>query len=149
MANILIAEDDPDIRKVVAHLLASEGHMVSEVADGAEVLECLRWNAPDLLILDIMMPRLDGYGVLENMTESGAADTTRVLMLTAKAAERDFAQSLTLGASRHMTKPFDPDELLQAVTDLLEFTADEVKSLREQEHARATLLSQLESLLEG
>lgn len=149
MAHILIAEDDPDIRKVVAHLLGSEGHTVTAVADGEQVLECLRWNAPDLLILDIMMPHLDGYGVLQHMWDSGTPDATRVLVLTARASEKDFTQSLSLGATRHMTKPFDPDELVDAVTDMLAFTADEVRSLREQERARAHLLSQLESLFEG
>ncbi|HVL64142.1 MAG TPA: response regulator [Actinomycetota bacterium] len=147
MSRIFIAEDDPDVRQVITHLMKSEGHAVSALRDGQQVVESLRWDAPDLLILDIMMPAMDGYDVLEEMARSGSGRHTRVLVLTAKAGEKDFEQSLSLGAARHMTKPFDPDELIDAVNDLLSLSADEVRRLREDEHHRASLLSQLESLL--
>lgn len=146
MARILIAEDDPDIRQLVTHTLADEGHEIATAKDGTTALEMLIANPPDLLVLDLMMPGVDGYGVLKEMDECGLRESTKVLVLTAKGSERDWERGFELGADQYMTKPFDPDEVVGMVNELLALTKEELKAQREQELDKAHLLSQLESL---
>lgn len=146
MARILIAEDDADIRGIVTHVLVEAGHDVSAVKDGESVVERLTWAPPDLLILDIMMPGQDGYSVLKEMRSQDVAKETKVLVLTAKNREADVERSYRLGASFHMTKPFDPDELVEATRKVLDTSDQDLKSLQEQEADKARLLSQIESV---
>jgi DNA-binding response OmpR family regulator len=146
MARILVADDDADIRQLVIYALADQGHEVSVAKDGLEAVEHIQESPPDLLILDVMMPELDGYQVLETLGEKGLLELTKVLVLTAKGSERDWKQGYDLGAHRYMTKPFDPDELLAEVSDVLNSTPEELAAKREQEQDRANLLSQLESI---
>lgn len=146
MARILIAEDDADIRGIVTHALVEAGHDVSAVKDGESVVERLTWAPPDLLILDIMMPGQDGYSVLEEMRSQEVAKDTKVLILTAKNLEKDVERSYRLGASFHMTKPFDPDELIEATRKVLNTSDSDLQALREEEADKARLLSQIESV---
>jgi DNA-binding response OmpR family regulator len=146
MARILVADDDADIRQLVTYALADQGHEVSVAKDGLEAVEHVQESPPDLLILDVMMPELDGYQVLETLGEKGLLELTKVLVLTAKGSERDWKQGFDLGAHRYMTKPFDPDELLAEVGDILTSTPEQLAAKREQEQDRANLLSQLESI---
>ena len=146
MARILIADDDPDIRALVVYALADQDHEVSVAKDGREALEQVEASPPDLMLLDIMMPELDGYDVLRALAERELAEDVKVLVLTAKGSERDWKLGYDLGADRYMTKPFDPDELLATVIEMLSSTAEELAAKREQEQDRANLLSQLESI---
>lgn len=146
MARILIADDDPDIRHLVVYALADEGHEVSVAKDGREALEHVKESPPDLMLLDIMMPELDGYDVLRALAEQELADDVKVLVFTAKGSERDWKLGYDLGADRYMTKPFDPDELLATIIEMLASTPQELAAKREQEQDRANLLSQLESI---
>jgi DNA-binding response OmpR family regulator len=146
MARILVIEDDPTVRSLLAHILSDEGYQVVTAVDGHEGLDKVMEDPPDLLVLDLMMPVLDGYSVLEELKESGVGATLKTLVLSAKGAEIDYKRSFTLGAHRHMTKPFDPDELLAAIKELLEFTKEQLQERREQDRDRAHLLSQLESI---
>jgi DNA-binding response OmpR family regulator len=146
MARIFIVDDDTDIRQLVAYELVDEGHEVSVAKDGAEALEVLLESSLDLVVLDIMMPRVDGFEVLQRLNEAAARDDVKVLILTAKGSERDWEQGFALGADMYMTKPFDPEELIEAVRELLAASREELAERREQELDRAHLLSQLESL---
>jgi DNA-binding response OmpR family regulator len=146
MARILIADDDPDIRQLVIYALADEGHEVSVAKDGQEAVDHVAESPPDLMLLDIMMPELDGYDVLRTLDERGIRGFTKILVLTAKGSERDWKLGYDLGADRYMTKPFDPDELLQTVNDMLTASNEELEAKREEEQDRANLLSQLESI---
>ena len=146
MARILIADDDPDIRHLVVYALADEGHEVSVAKDGREALDQVVASPPDLMLLDIMMPELDGYDVLRALAERELSEDVKVLVLTAKGSERDWKLGYDLGADRYMTKPFDPDELLATVIEMLGSTPQELAAKREQEQDRANLLSQLESI---
>lgn len=146
MARILIADDDSDIRHLLVYSLVDEGHEVSMAKDGLATLDALRPVLPDLLILDVMMPGKDGFEVLEEMNAAGARDTTRVLMLTAKSSDRDFERGLQLGADAYMTKPFDPDEIVRTVRDLLALTNEELRQRRDHELDKSRILSQLESI---
>jgi two-component system alkaline phosphatase synthesis response regulator PhoP len=146
LARILVAEDDPIIRHLLTQLLVDDGHEVAAVADGVLALEKIFEGLPDLLLLDLMMPRCDGFQVLEELRNVGLDSSLRVMILSARITEHDYARSLALGADCHMTKPFDPDELLATINELISMSDEELRERRDQEHDRAYLLSQLESI---
>ena len=146
MARILIADDDPDIRQLVIYALIDQGHEVSVAKDGKEAFDAVEQSPPDLMVLDIMMPEMDGYDVMRALNDKGIRGFTKILVLTAKGSERDWKLGYDLGADRYVTKPFDPDELVEIVTDMLSSSSEELAAKREEEQDRANLLSQLESI---
>lgn len=148
MARILIAEDDADVRRLVAFALEGEEHEVTVAGDGREALRAMAESLPDLLLLDVMMPNLDGYGVLDHMASSGMKDHVRVMMVTAKGSERDAKRGLERGCDAYMTKPFDVMDLLEKVTEMCSMSMNDLRAARVNELDRTRLLSQLESLLE-
>ena len=107
---ILIAEDDPSLRRVLVALLEKSSYSTDAVADGLEALEYLRVGGYDGVILDVMMPKMDGFQVLSTIRQEKNA--IPVLMLTAKAEIEDKVAGLDLGANDYLTKPFDLRELL-------------------------------------
>jgi DNA-binding response OmpR family regulator len=116
-AHILVAEDQADIRDLIVLNLAAAGHTVTAVADGQAALDSQLEAASDLLVLDLMMPRLDGLDVCKALRTRGRA--TPILMLTAKSTELDRVLGLELGADDYLTKPFSMAELLARVKALL------------------------------
>ena len=149
MAKIYVADDDPDIRNLLTFSLIEEGHEVTVAKDGQMALDAILKEAPDLLVLDMMMPRLDGLGVLDGLVSNGMRDSTKVLVLTAKGGEKDRVTGLDRGADRYLIKPFDPDEFLSVVNELLGASSSELASKREDERDQANLLSQLENMFGG
>jgi len=119
MAEILLVDDDPDIRGMLAFTLDDYGFTVREAGDGAQAVAALEEHPPDLMVLDLMMPNVDGFGVLEIMRARGLAPDTRVLILSCKVDERDLVRGYELGADDYVTKPFDPDGLAATITALL------------------------------
>jgi DNA-binding response OmpR family regulator len=148
MAQILVVDDDPDIRRLLSVLLEGEGHGVISAPDGDKALELISGASPDLVVLDVMMPKKDGYTVLKEMKASGIRETTKVLVLTARAAESDWLRGYKLGADQYLTKPFDTDEFLNLVNDLLGMSQEQLKIRRLAELDRAQLLSRLEAIFE-
>jgi DNA-binding response OmpR family regulator len=146
MARILIAEDDPDIRRLLGKLLAIEGHDVTEAADGELAMASLRKDVPDLVLLDIMMPRKDGLTVLKDMRTEGIRERTKVMLLTAKNSESDWLRGYKAGADAYMPKPFDPDALVNAIADILAMSPLDLEKRREEELEKAQLLTRLENL---
>ena len=116
-AHILVAEDQTDIRELLVMNLRSAGYEVSAVSDGEQALARQSEQASDLLILDLMMPRMDGLEVCKALRARGSA--TPILMLTAKSTELDRVLGLELGADDYLTKPFSLAELLARVKALL------------------------------
>ena len=116
-ASILVAEDQTDIRDLLVMNLRSAGYEVTPVADGREALARQSERAHDLLVLDLMMPGLDGLEVCKALRARGSA--TPILMLTAKSTELDRVLGLELGADDYLTKPFSLAELLARVKALL------------------------------
>ena len=92
MAEILVVDDDPDIRTLIRLTLESYGYSIREAGDGLQALDALAEHAPDAMVLDVMMPKMDGYGVLRAMRQREMAPNTKVLMLTCKTEERDFVR---------------------------------------------------------
>ena len=144
MARIYVADDDPDITQVVKFALADDGHDVTAFTDGAAARTAAMATPPDLLILDVMMPELDGFQVLDMLR---ARASIRILVLTARASEIDWSRAYKLGADGFMTKPFDPDELASTVGELLAMPEAELRERKEKERDKAHLLSQFERIL--
>lgn len=111
--NILIVEDEAALAGAVEHILQKAGNTTDWVADGQTALDYIRGFSYDLVLLDIMLPRLDGLSVLRQIRREGIA--TPVLMLTARTTVPDKVTGLNAGADDYLTKPFDPEELLARV----------------------------------
>lgn len=149
MASILVVEDDSDVRRLVTHTLVEAGHEVAAARDGEGALQMLLAGRPEVMVLDLMLPGMDGFQVLAEMTARGLTERVKVLVLTARGAEQDWQRAFELGAVRYVTKPFDPRELRDMVAELLRSSSAELAAQREKQRDRARLLSQLESLFEG
>jgi len=116
---ILVCDDEPDIRELLCELLGRTGYAVLEAADGQEALRTLYGSSPDLVLLDVSMPNLDGWGTLERIRE---VSDVPVIMLTARAEELERVRGLKGGADDYVTKPFGRQELLARVQALLRRT---------------------------
>jgi DNA-binding response OmpR family regulator len=120
---ILIVDDEPTIVISLEFLMMREGHQVHVARDGEAGLAAVRTHRPDLVVLDVMMPKLDGFAVLEAIRTDPELAATRVLMLTAKGREPEHKKGLALGADAYMSKPFSTRELVDKVKQLLESQA--------------------------
>jgi len=119
MPQILVVEDDADIAALIAHYLEKAGHRVDRLASGSDVLPRLRNVPTDLVILDLMLPGMDGLLVCQTMRADATMAAIPIIMLTAKGEESDRVAGLELGADDYVTKPFSPKELSARVTALL------------------------------
>ena len=118
---ILIAEDQKDLNKILTKKLSAEGYSVDSCSDGQEALDCMRVADYDGVILDVNMPRLDGFGVVKAMRADGMQ--APVLFLTARDSIEDKVTGLDLGASDYLVKPFSFEELMARVRALTRRTA--------------------------
>jgi diguanylate cyclase (GGDEF)-like protein len=125
---ILVVDDDPDIARFVEVNLRSAGYDVSVAADGEEALSRASELRPDLVLLDVMMPRIDGFEVAQRLRRNPQTANTSIIMLTAKALSTDKVLGLTAGADDYIIKPFDPIELLARVKGTLR-RAKEMRNL--------------------
>lgn len=118
MAKILIVDDDPHIRKLIRVILSEEGFTILEAEDGKDALSLLDSEKVDLIILDIMMPNMDGWDLCENI-RTYYSDSLPILMLTAKGETAQKVKGFNLGADDYLVKPFHPAELLARIKALL------------------------------
>lgn len=118
MTRVMIVEDEPHIVESLSFLLGREGFAVTSVDDGAAALAALTAEPPDVLVLDVMLPGLDGFEILRRLRAAPALKALPVLMLTAKGQRRDREIAKGAGADRFMTKPFSNAELVAAVRAL-------------------------------
>ena len=112
---ILIAEDEPSLRENLQWMLELEGYEVMAACDGADALRQAQARRPDLVLTDVMMPTLDGYGLIRALREDARTATVPIIMLTAKADRADVRTGMNLGADDYLTKPCRREELLEAV----------------------------------
>ena len=145
--DILIVDDDASIRAMLAFVFDDAGYTVVEAADGQEALEALQTQPPALMVLDLMMPGIDGVEVLRRREREGWAPDTRILVLTAKLDTQDAVWCWELGADEYVTKPVDPDQLLRNGLALLKRTPDELRHNREVGLQEARRLDALEAAL--
>lgn len=116
---ILIADDDPFLRELLVHKLSGAGHQVHTAEDGGSALSQAREMTPDLVVLDAMMPILDGFEVLRRLRGDPATADIPVIMLTSLRREEDIVGALKLGAADYLVKPFIPDELVARIGRLV------------------------------
>ena len=144
MTKVLVIDDEAPIRLLCRVNLEAEGMTVLEAANGAEGLELARRERPDVILLDVMMPGLDGWRVAEQLLEDERTNRIPIIFLTARAEFRDRAKGLDIGGIDYVTKPFNPLELAPLVRDLLARI-----DRGERDELRAEKLSELRSLMEA
>jgi DNA-binding response OmpR family regulator len=132
---VLIVDDEPDILVMLRVNLEAEGYQTALAADGATALRRIAEERPDVILLDVMMPVMDGWGVLEKLADD--VFVHRVIVVSAKSSERDITRALELGASAYLTKPFDPDELIGVVGRVLSSTPAQLETQRQELMTRA------------
>ena len=140
---VLVIDDEAPIRLLCRVNLEAEGMDVLEAADGPSGLEKARAEAPDVVLLDVMMPGLDGWRVAEELLDDPRTESIPIVFLTARAELRDRARGIDLGGVDYVTKPFNPVELAPLVRDLLERVAR-----GERDDLRREKLTELRMLLE-
>jgi len=118
-SRVLIVEDEPDIRELVVHHLKREGYQVSVAASGEEALRQVQASPPDLVLLDLMMPAMNGLEVCRRLRQDPVTASLPIVMLTAKGDEIDRVLGLEIGADDYVVKPFSPKELLARVRAVL------------------------------
>ena len=119
MALVLVVEDSRDISELVRHYLERAGHEVQTIGSGSEVMRQVRATPPDLVILDLMLPGMDGLLVCQALRQNPETAGVPIVMLTARGEEADRIKGLELGADDYVTKPFSPKELVARVGALL------------------------------
>jgi len=140
---VLVIDDEAPIRLLCRVNLEAEGMEVLEAADGPSGLEKARSETPDVILLDVMMPGLDGWRVAEELLDDGRTRAIPIVFLTARAELRDRARGLDLGGVDYVTKPFNPVELAPLVRDLLERV-----ERGERDQLRREKLGELRAMLE-
>ena len=120
MAKILIAEDEPDIRNLITFTLRFAGHEVTAAQNGEEALELALTVMPDLILMDVRMPRMDGYEACKRMKADEKIQHIPVVFLSAKGQEAEVQTGLKAGAEEYILKPFSPDELTDRVKALVD-----------------------------
>jgi two-component system alkaline phosphatase synthesis response regulator PhoP len=112
---ILVVDDEANIRELLRFNLEKEGFLVSEAVDGAAAVKTVRAEKPDLIVLDLMLPVLDGLEVCRTLKKDANTNAIPIIMLTAKTEEIDKILGLEMGADDYLTKPFSPRELLARI----------------------------------
>lgn len=116
---ILLIEDEPNIIEAIRYILSREGYYVDTHSDGANALDEIQNRAPDMVILDVMLPNRSGFDILRDLRSGGdVSSDIPVLMLTARGQKKDREMAERFGASRFITKPFSNSEVLQVVREL-------------------------------
>lgn len=119
MGKILIADDEPDIRDLVAFTLRFAGHEVHAVGNGEEAVKAAPLVMPDLILMDVRMPRMTGYEACEKMKADPRISEIPVVFLSAKGQDTEIRTGLDVGAAEYLLKPFAPSELTEKVSELL------------------------------
>ncbi|MFT5469239.1 MAG: two-component system phosphate regulon response regulator PhoB [Verrucomicrobiales bacterium] len=123
ISTILIVDDEEDIRDLIADNLAMAGFNVLEAADGLKALRLARELRPDLILLDLMLPEMDGFAVLHHLKDSRKTAGIPIIMLTAKGTQDERIEGLAMGADDYVSKPFSPKELVLRVKAVLRRTS--------------------------
>ena len=118
LGRVLVVDDDEVIRQLIAVNLTLEGFDVSTAVDGQDCIDKVQAIAPDVITLDVMMPRLDGWETAIQLRKTPETAHIKVVLITARAQEDDIARGANVGADAYLTKPFDPGEMIRVVREL-------------------------------
>jgi DNA-binding response OmpR family regulator len=116
---ILVVDDEPTLVRLMEFILAKQGHTMLVATNGEDAIARAREEKPDLILLDIMMPRVDGYQVARTIRADEEIKSTPIIMLSAKAQDEDIQKGMEVGVDEYITKPFAPDLLVSVVNDYL------------------------------
>lgn len=116
---ILVVDDEPPIVRLMEFILARQGHEMLVAVNGEQAIEMAQEHSPDLILLDIMMPRIDGYQVAKTLRSDPHHAKIPIIMLSAKAQDEDIRKGLEVGVDEYITKPFSPEHLVHVVTGYL------------------------------
>lgn len=144
MTTVLVIDDEAPIRLLCRVNLEADGMDVLEAGDGPSGLDLAREHRPDVVLLDVMMPRLDGWGVAEELLEDERTSRIPIIFLTARAEFRDRARGLDIGGIDYVTKPFNPLDLAPLVRELL----DRIDR-GQRDELRGEKLAELRALVQG
>lgn len=120
MAHILVAEDERDIRELIAFTLQFAGHTITQAANGAEAVDLAVQVKPNLIMMDVRMPKMTGYEACRQMKTIDDIKDIPVIFLSAKGQDEEVATGIDAGAIDYILKPFAPDELTRRITEILE-----------------------------
>lgn len=118
---ILLVDDEPNIIIPIEFLMQQQGYVVDKACNGQEALDKMQKIQPNIVVLDVMMPGIDGFEVARQIRQNPDYDDTRIVFLTAKGTDADKLVGYSSGGEIYMTKPFDNDDLVAAITDLIDF----------------------------
>jgi DNA-binding response OmpR family regulator len=118
LGRVLVVDDDEVIRQLIAVNLTLEGFDVATAVDGQDCLDKVQAIAPDVITLDVMMPRLDGWETAVQLRKGPETAHIKVVLITARAQEEDIVRGRNVGADAYLTKPFDPGEMIRVVREL-------------------------------
>ncbi len=147
-ARILVVDDEPAVRLMIRKILAVEGYDVEDAANGMEALQTFERRIPDVVLLDLMMPEMDGWHFLEELRARDLRNSTRVIIVSALRDDETLQRSRDSGAP-HLLKPFDPQALIDAIEDALRETPDGLVGRKERVGELAVLLHTLQDVQEG
>lgn len=133
MSMILVVDDQPAVRRLLGVVLEDAGFEVRQAEGGAEALEEVKTTHPSACVLDVMMPRVDGWEVLRTLRADEATADLPVVMLTARGEPQDRLKGWELGCDAYLPKPFDPPDLIKEVNAVLALSPPERKALRERQ----------------
>ncbi len=141
--NVLVVDDETDIRTIVGLNLGLAGMEFGEAADGQEALSMLRSQRWDGCILDLAMPEMNGFEVLEHLRDEGLLEKTSVVVLSANGAPSTAIEAMEMGAHAHLSKPFSPTAVAQTMRELLDLGPEEREVRRQEMMSRAADLDRL------
>lgn len=118
---ILLVDDEPHILVAIGYLVQQEGYQVIKAEDGESALSAIQQHHPHIVVLDVMMPGMDGFEVARRIRNLPAYQDTRIIFLTAKGTSQDRFEGYANGAEVYLTKPFDNEELINTINEVVEF----------------------------
>jgi len=146
MAKVLVVDDEPAIRLLLQAILAQEGHDVETAADGVEALTAVQRELPDVVLLDLAMPHMDGWHFLEELRNIGLRSQVRVIIVSAMTDAESMARGQAEGIQERIAKPFDATAIIKAVETMVQEPAAEILARREHPEDLARLIDKLQSL---
>lgn len=148
MADILVVDDAPEIVSWLTYELREAGHSVSAATNGEEALILMEIERPDLVLLDIDMPVMNGFQMLRKFRGMKDLHDVRVIMLTGRGRETDWVEGYKLGVHDYLTKPLEVDELLEAIESTLSRTPEQIAERCREELDKSEMLLKLENMFE-
>ena len=121
LTKVLLVDDEPHILVALEFLLQKEGYQVTKALNGEEALKIMEQMVPDVLVLDVMMPGMDGFEVARIVRSTASLENTRIIFLTAKGTQADRFKGYSNGAEVYLTKPFENNDLICTINEVVEF----------------------------